>query len=256
MRLAHRPFGSGPPVVWLHGYTMDSSTWGELWSLLPGWTHVGVDLPGHGRSEPIPDGTSLADAAADIAAISREYGATRLVALSFGTILALQVALDHPDVAANLTLSAPALGGGGTEPGADVRYVSLMKLFARGATRAELADEWMTSPPDIFRGTETKAMLRFRLRSVIMRHSWAELARPTIAGMLSHRHTDDDLARLTSALLVVVGDHEMPVTDEVSRRMERLVPDVTRLVVPDAGHLAPLEQPRAVAPLIAEHLTR
>ena len=47
VRTAGTPL-SGPAVVWIHGYTMDSSTWEELWALLPGWFHIGVDLLGHG----------------------------------------------------------------------------------------------------------------------------------------------------------------------------------------------------------------
>ena len=40
--------GDGPAVVWIDGYTMDSTSWSELWGLLPGWRHLGIDLPGHG----------------------------------------------------------------------------------------------------------------------------------------------------------------------------------------------------------------
>lgn len=253
--LAVRSVGDGPPVVWLHGYTMDSSIWSDLWSRLPGWTHVGVDLPGHGGSDRIVPGTTLADAAAAVAEVSRSLGAVRMVALSFGTIVALQVALDHPDVCPRLILSAPAMSGGATEPGADVRYTSMMRLAAGGAMRAELVDEWMTAPPDIFTGTLTKPVLRFRLRSVIMRHSWAELETGSMATMLRHRHVDADLERVSASLLVLVGDQDLPVTVAVSTRLERLVSEATRVVIPDAGHLAPLERPADVAPIIAAYLS-
>ena len=48
--------GSGPKVIWLHGYTLNSSVWLPLWRRLPGWTHIGIDLPGHGASM-LTDGT-------------------------------------------------------------------------------------------------------------------------------------------------------------------------------------------------------
>lgn len=252
--LAVRAVGDGPPVLWLHGYTMNSSIWSDLWSRLPGWTHVGVDLPGHGRSSDIVAGTTLPAAAATIADVARSFGAERMVALSFGTILGLQVALDHPDVCRRLVLSAPALAGGATEPGADTRYINVIRLAAAGASRTEIVDDWMSAPPDIFTGTLTKPVLRFQLRSVIMRHSWAELRTGSMRTMLEHRHTDADLAGLSVELLVLVGGHDMPVTREVASRMERLVPGASSVVIPDAGHLAPLECPDDVAPAIAAHL--
>ena len=42
--------GSADKVLWVHGYTMDSSLWQPLWDELPGWHHFGIDLPFHGTS--------------------------------------------------------------------------------------------------------------------------------------------------------------------------------------------------------------
>jgi pimeloyl-ACP methyl ester carboxylesterase len=36
-RLRFQEAGRGPAVLWIHGYTMDSSVWAELWERLPGW---------------------------------------------------------------------------------------------------------------------------------------------------------------------------------------------------------------------------
>ena len=254
MRLATHVAGDGPSVVWLHGYTMDSTTWRGLWSLLPGWRHVGVDLPGHGRSAPLEPGATLPDAAAAVAGIIREHDATRLVALSFGTILALQVVLDEPDLVDTLVLAAPALGGGATEPGAAERYRELVRLYRERAPATRLTDTWMQSPPDIFRGTELRPVLRFALRQVIMRHRWTELGDGSIATMASYVQRPDDLARVRARLQVLVGDQEMPVTRQVSALMARTAPDARLDVLPGAGHLCLLEAPESAAPLIAEHL--
>src|SRR4029077_8416311 len=57
--LGTRSTGSGPTVLWIHGYTLDSSLWADLWQRLPGYRHIGVDLPGHGSSGPVPAGLTL-----------------------------------------------------------------------------------------------------------------------------------------------------------------------------------------------------
>ena len=47
--LAH---GSGPPVVLLHGVSLSAAAWAPLFTALPGWRLLAVDLPGHGLSDP------------------------------------------------------------------------------------------------------------------------------------------------------------------------------------------------------------
>jgi 3-oxoadipate enol-lactonase len=254
MNLATRVQGEGPAVIWLHGYTMQSSLWSELWSLLPGWRHVGVDLPGHGGSPPLETGTTLPDLAADIARVATQHESSRMVALSFGTMVALQVAIDHPALIGQLVLAAPALAGGGSEPGADARYIELIRLYREGASGAELVDTWMRSPPDIFEGTQTRPVLRFRLRQTILRHRWTELATGAMAGLTRHPQTTEQLAALRTQLCVLVGDQDMPLTREVSIRLADTAPGAERVVLPGVGHLCLLEDPARAAPLIHQHL--
>src|SRR6476660_9216433 len=99
-------------VLWIHGYTLNSSIWGALWELLPGWSHIGIDLPGHGGSEQIRPGENLSTLASRIGASARRWAARHLVGLSFGGTLALQIAIEYPDAFASLGLSSPGLGGG------------------------------------------------------------------------------------------------------------------------------------------------
>lgn len=45
-----RRAGSGRPLVWIHGLGEQSASFDPITRLLPGFTHVLVDLPGYGRS--------------------------------------------------------------------------------------------------------------------------------------------------------------------------------------------------------------
>jgi pimeloyl-ACP methyl ester carboxylesterase len=253
--MATRSAGSGPPVLWIHGYTMDSSTWAPLWELLPGWRHVGVDLPGHGGSGPMPAGMTLPQLAAAIADIARAEGARRMVALSFGSLAAVQLAVDYPDLIDRLVLAAPTLGGSRPEPLARRRYQELMMLRRLAGTGDALVDLWMRSPPDIFRGTERHPRLRAELRSVIARHAWRELENGAMQTLTAARHTPAELRRITARTLVVTGREDMPAFVDNARLLGELVGDCRRLTVDRAGHLPLLERPEAVAPAIADHLT-
>jgi pimeloyl-ACP methyl ester carboxylesterase len=253
--IATRSAGSGPAVLWIHGYTMDSSTWLPLWELLPGWRHVGVDLPGHGGSDPIPAGMTLPQLAAAIADIARSQEARRMVALSFGSLAAVQLAMDHPDLLDRLVLAAPTLAGSRPEPLAKRRYQELVMLKRLAGTGDALVDLWMRSPPDIFRGTERHPRLRAQLRSVIARHEWRELEEGAMQTLTACRHTPAELRRIKARTLVVTGREDMPVFVDNARLLCEHVEDCRRLTVDRAGHLPLLERPEAVAPAIADHLS-
>jgi 3-oxoadipate enol-lactonase len=260
-QLRFHAVGSGPAVLWLHGYTMDSSIWTELWERLPGWRHIGVDLPGHGQSPPLTPGLTLAGLAAQVAEVSAATRARRVVGLSLGSSVALQLAADYPDLVSRLIVGAPTIAGAPAEPGTAQRRreLTVLRRMAPVMTRQIpagelLADLWMASPPDIFRGTESHPALRARLRSVIIRHSWEELATGALASLAAGVQTDADLRRITAATLVFCGDEDMPTFIANADRLGRVLPDCRVAPVRAAGHLCLLERPSDVTAALAAHL--
>ncbi|MET7618155.1 alpha/beta hydrolase [Streptomyces sp. NPDC005408] len=246
--------GTRPAVLWLHGYTMDSTTWEPLWELLPGFRHIGVDLPGHGTAEPIPAGLTLPALAARIADRARAEGTERMVALSYGSSVALQIAVDHPDVTERLVLAAPTLAGAPPEPHARRRYQQLAMAKRITGPGEQLADLWMASPPDIFNGTERHPRLRAALREVIRKHSWAELDDGSMNALTAHHHSREDLRRIRARTLVVIGDEDMPTFRRNARWLAEDVAECEVLSLPETGHLPLLERPEAVAGALARHL--
>ncbi|MFI6897875.1 alpha/beta fold hydrolase [Streptomyces sp. NPDC050256] len=252
-----RSYGSGPGVLWVHGYTMDSTLWRPLWELLPGLRHVGVDLPGHGGSDPMEPGVTLPALAARLLDVARAEGTRRLVGLSFGSTVVLHMAMDAPDAADRLVLGAPTPAGGPSDPAARKRYMEMLMLRRmRGAEAAEgLADLWMSAPPDIFRGTERHPALRARIRSVVARHSWAELDNGAMAALSGHVHSPDDLGHIRADTLALTGSADMPVFHANAALLAGALPHCRTGVVPDSGHLPLLERPEEVAGTIAHQLT-
>ncbi|MFG2974592.1 alpha/beta fold hydrolase [Streptomyces sp. NPDC048331] len=255
-QLSVRTSGSGPAVLWIHGYTMDSSTWEPLWELLPGWRHIGVDLPGHGGSDPIPAGLTLPALARQIADIVRAERAHRIVSLSYGSSVALQLAIDEPELVHALVAAAPTLAGAAPDADARRRYQQLMMLKPLAGPGERMADLWMASPPDIFRGTERHPELRAALRSVIVRHSWAELDSGAMMTLSAHRHSPADLARIQARTLVFIGDEDMPAFVRNAELLRDNVADCEVVTLPRSGHLPLLERPEAVAADLAAHLLR
>lgn len=246
--------GRGPAVLWLHGYTMDRTLWQPLLELLPGFRHVCVDLPGHGRSRPLSGDETLPGLAARIAAIAEAADARRIVALSFGSAVALQLAASYPQLVTRLAIAAPTISGAPPAAGVIARERQLALLYRMTGPGAQMTKLWMASPPDIFRGARDHPELQGRLRAVIDGHSWAEIGSGAMRSLAEHVHTDEELGRISAATLVLVGDRDMPSFCANAARLATVVPDCTVVTMRDAGHLCLLERPGQAAAPLAAHL--
>jgi pimeloyl-ACP methyl ester carboxylesterase len=243
----------GSAVLWLHGYTMDSRVWDELWDLLPGLTHIGVDLPGHGGSPPVDTG-DLPALGARIARLARRHDARHVVALSFGTLLALQAAIEDRDAFDTVTLAAPALAGGPEDPAARIRYLQLAELYHGFGPGPALTSLWLRSPPHIFAGLRAFPRRFERVSAVVADHRWTELGDPRTQRLAARPHRAEDLARITASVVIVRGDHELAAFVRCAELIRAALPGTRELVLPGLGHLCLLEDPGAAAEALAPQL--
>jgi pimeloyl-ACP methyl ester carboxylesterase len=143
-----RRTGNGPCVVWIHGLGESSVSFEPVVELLPGYTHVLVDLPGYGRS-PWPDeAVGLGEVAARIARWLANEQPAVLIGHSMGGVLATFAAALAPvrgvvNIDGNLTrgdctFSLQAQAYSLTEFCARGFDELRATVFANGATRPEL----------------------------------------------------------------------------------------------------------------------
>lgn len=248
---------SGDPrcsgVLWIHGYTVDSSIWDELWSLLPAWSHYGIDLPGHGKSPRLKAGTTLRDLGRQFADAAIKRGVQHVVGLSFGSMIALQVAMDLPGAFETLTLAAPALGGGPVDRDVGLRYMELSNLYQQRGPGPWMTELWMRCPPDTFAHASDE--LWAKLAAVIDRHTWFELGCPeaSFAALVRQSQDTRPLTLSTARPLLMIGEYELPAFHETAAILRRIRPDARLVELPGAGHLCLLHDPREAARLLAEH---
>ena len=92
--------GAGPPVVMVHGLLVGSlASW--YFTAAPALARRHrvrlYDLRGHGRSAPAASGYDVATLAADLAAVAADLdGPLDVVGHSWGALVALRFAIDHP----------------------------------------------------------------------------------------------------------------------------------------------------------------
>ncbi|GAB3892621.1 alpha/beta hydrolase [Kibdelosporangium lantanae] len=256
--------GAGPAIVLLHGFP---HTW-QLWSetIGPLSTHhrvIAPDLRGFGASTRAPDGYDAGTLADDLDGIldALDEPTATLIAIDAGTPVAVLLALRHPERIRRLIVMEALLGSlPGAEDflaagppwwfgfhavpglaeqvltGHETRYID---WFLTTGTRGQgVPPDIRTAFIDAYAGPEA-------LRCAFSYYR----ALPTTA-----RQLDDAVAdrRLTMPTLAI-GAH--PVGTALEQQLRPITDDLTGHVVPDCGHIIPLDRPRELLRLVTPFLT-
>lgn len=105
--LAYTEFGSGPPLVLLHGGLGSVEMFGpNIEALAKVRRVIGVDLQSHGRTPAVDRLMRFETMAGDIAALIRELelGRAAVMGFSLGGGVALRAGIQHPDLVERLVL--------------------------------------------------------------------------------------------------------------------------------------------------------
>jgi len=244
--------GAGESVLWLHGYTLDGSMWYDMWPRLPGWQHVAVDLPGHGASGPVEDMVDLPTLGKRLGEMCVARGIRHIVALSFGTITATQMAIEFPSHFSSIVLSAPNLAGATNEPDIPIVYHRLLRYFHQFGKGPWMRHGWMKCR--VWTGVEKVPEMREYLASLIDKHSWAEAKGTGMLRFTRPPHTPEALRRIEASVLVIIGDREMNAFKRVAETLRTNIPRCNVLELADGDHLAMIQHPEESARAIEAHL--
>jgi 3-oxoadipate enol-lactonase len=238
----------GRPLVLLNSLGTDHGMWDDqAGPLAERYRLVRYDQRGHGQS-PVPRGPySIADLGADLIALLDRLGIERasLCGLSLGGMTAMWVASEVPERLDRLVLCCTsALLGPASDWQQRARTVRGLGV---GAIADAVLTRWFTPaflearPPAVDR---LDAMLR------------AQPAEGYAGCCEAIRDMDltDRLARITAPTLVIAGAQDPATPPLHGQAIASSVPDGRLEVVPDAAHLASVEQPAAITERILAHV--
>lgn len=253
VELTVRAEGRGPPVLLVHGLGGDHTVWNQVVPhLATGHTVLVPDLRGHGRS-PSPPGASYAfpELEGDLVKLldDRSLDSVDVVGLSAGAFLALQFAIDHPERVRRLVVIGGAAHCDNHTRAVGERWAEVYRdegfdAYALRLLKDLFYPDWIEAHLDVADAFTEK------LRVV-------DLKGPIQWG-LSVRTFDlrGRLGRLRPPTLVMHGVDDQVVDSAHARLLRVSIPGAELKLLPQTGHLPPVERPEVTAEAIREWIER
>lgn len=250
-RLYYEIAGSGPVVVLIHGFALDTRMWDDQFlPLAQLFRVVRYDLRGFGRSNvPTDEPYSHCD---DLGALLDHLNVARahLVGLSKGGAIALDFALANPLRVGSLVLIDTVLGGFEWSPEASSRSASIWQLAKDRGIRAA-KDSWLKHP--LFGPAQRQPLVAARLVQIVKDYSGWQFAN-TNPEQTMEPPAIQRLAELAAPVLAIVGEHDIPDIRQMTELVGHEAPRARTLVVPEVGHLANMEAPEQVTQAVSAFL--
>jgi pimeloyl-ACP methyl ester carboxylesterase len=224
-------FGSGPPVLMLHGGLANSNWWGHQIKALAGRFSVTVmDTRGHGRSPVTSPTFNYPLFAADAAALLDHLGlpAVAVIGWSDGAITGFEMAMARPEKVARLFSFAANSSLDGMIPGG-----SRSVLFTTYTNRCR--HEYASLSPHPERWPQLVHGLRQMWR-----------------GQASF--PKDKLAALKMPVTVCAGDHDEIIKREHTQRIAAVIPGAKLVLLAGVSHFAMLQDPEQFSKALVEFL--
>jgi pimeloyl-ACP methyl ester carboxylesterase len=232
-RIWYSTYGSGPPVILLHGGLGHSGNWGYQVPALAGSGYhvVLIDSRGHGRSTRDAQPFSYELMASDVLAVmdTMHLEKAALVGWSDGACTSLILAAKAPSRGAGVFYFACNMDPSGVKP--FEATPTLNRCFARHAKDyAELS----ATPADFKSFVEDVSLM----------------------GRTQPNYSADDLAKISVPVVIVQSEHDEFIKREHAEYLARSIPNAKFTLLNGVSHFAPLQRPRQFSAAILQFVAK
>jgi len=239
--------GSGPAVVWSHGFLMDREMFApNIATVAPAYRCISWDERGFGKTGPASAPFTYWDSARDVLALMDhlELPSAALVGMSQGGFLSMRAALLAPAKVKALALI-------GARSGLDAPEVI--------DTFQVLRQEWAANGCANVKGILAGLLLGEGYDAAPWIAKWERIPRESMGWPIDALSGRDDitprLSEITCPTIVFHGEADIAIDVAHGEALASGLPNCRRFVrVPGAGHAASLTHPQIVNPPLAEFL--
>ncbi len=248
--LYYESTGSGDPLLFIHGLGSSGRDWElQVPHFARTYRVITVDIRGHGQSGKPPGPYSVAQFAADVAALieTLEIAPAHIVGISMGGMIAFQLAVDQPALVRSLTIvnSGPELVVRTWRDRVRVwQRFAIVRLLGMRKMGDVLSQRLLPQPEH----AETRRIFVQR---------WSEndprAYRNAMAALIGWS-VSDRINTLTMPILVVAADQDYTPVAAKQAYMTGM-PTASLVVVPDSHHALPVEHPEEFNRIVSDFLT-
>ena len=247
--------GGGPALLLIHGVGMHAGFWApQMAAFAPQWDVIAYDTLGHGSSPLPPEHPSLGDYSEQLLALLDGLGlqSVYLVGHSMGALIALEVALAHPErINAVVPMNAVYCRSSTQRTAVQARAAALETGAQDLAWRQSAIDRWFGAPvpPELL---EAAAWVGASLATV------SPMGYARAYGLFSRADAAHEgrLKALTMPALFLTGEKDENSPPDMSMRMAAEAPLGRAVALTGQRHMMSLAAPHLVNDTLGEFLLR
>ena len=239
IEIAYVRRGQGEPLVLIHGYPLDHTTWDEVAPLLENdFDLIIPDLRGFGQSDVMEADDSIIEFASDIKGLLDRFKIEKafLAGHSMGGYVALAFAREYPDSVSGLALISSQAAADSPEI-KEGRRVTANQVLDEGA---KIVVESMT--PKLSADARVQSFMRELMSKQRPLGIYSALT-----SMAERPDSTDLLQTFKFPVVIVHGDADALIPVERGREMKAALPSAHYVELPGLGHMPMMENPQAVA---------
>lgn len=247
-RIYYEVMGDGPPIVLIHDGLVHSEVWDSQFGVFAEhYKVIRYDRRGYGRSDPPTQAFSNLD---DLHKLIEHVGVERaiLVGSSSGGGLAIDYTLAHPERVDALVLVGAVVSGMGYSSHFMDRARANQDATFEATLERWIDDKYSVAPGNKAARARVGELMRANPHNMaIETHHYAQ--RPDTPALRR-------LHEIRVPTLLVTAEADIPDVHAHAGAIEAGIPDATRVVLHQAGHLVYLEQPEAFNRVVLDFLSR